>query len=137
MIKFFQISSIEAKRYIRADTLIPEVKIDTNSTVTEIRAIDKNQAEIAFRFSANYSGIGMIVMEGSIIWEGNVQRLENEWKTKHSLPDDAVQEIHAAIINNCIIEAIIVSKEVRLPPPIPPPVQLGQKPKPPEGMDYH
>ncbi|MEM3977287.1 MAG: hypothetical protein QW283_03815, partial [Thermoplasmata archaeon] len=82
MIKFFQISSIEAKRYIRADTLIPEVKIDTNSTVTEIRAIDKNQAEIEFRFSANYSGIGIIVMEGSLIWEGNVQKLENEWKTK-------------------------------------------------------
>ncbi|MBD6955513.1 MAG: hypothetical protein ACP5G5_01820 [Thermoplasmata archaeon] len=137
MIKFFQISSIEAKRYIRADTLIPEVKIDTNSTVTEIRVLDKNQVEITFRFSASYSGIGFIAMEGSIIWEGNVQRMENEWKNKHNLPEEYVQEIHAAIINNCIIEAIIISKEIRLPPPIPPPVQLGQKPKPPEGMDYH
>ncbi|MEL9998858.1 MAG: hypothetical protein QXG55_00420 [Thermoplasmata archaeon] len=137
MIKFFQISSIEAKRYIRADTLIPEVKIDTNSTVTEIRAIDKNQAEIEFRFSANYSGIGIIVMEGSLIWEGNVQKLENEWKTKHMLPDEVVSELHGVIINNCIIEAVIISKEIRLPPPIPPPVQIGQKGKPPEGFDYH
>jgi len=138
MIRSFELSSIEAKRFLKGEAPPAEIRIDTNSTVTEIRAIDKNQALIDFRFTANYFGLGIITMEGTLLWEGDVSRLESDWKTKHKLPDESVNEIHSVIVNSCIIESVIISKEIRLPPPIPLPVQIQQqKQKPPEGMDYH
>ncbi len=138
MIKSFELSSIEAKSYLKGENPPTEIRIDTNSTVTEIRAIDGKQAFIDFRFTANYYGLGIISMEGTLIWEGDVSRLEKEWKNNHKLPDDSVTEIHSVIVNSCIIESVIISKEIRLPPPIPLPVQMqAQKPKPPDGMDYH
>ncbi|MDP8011969.1 MAG: hypothetical protein ACP5F1_05325 [Thermoplasmata archaeon] len=138
MIRSFELVSIEAKRYLRGDVPPTEIRIDTNSTVTEIRAIDKRQAFIDFRFTANYYGMGIITMEGTLIWEGDVPLLEKEWKNNHKLPDESVTEIHSVIVNSCIIESVLISKEIRLPPPIPLPVQMQlQKSKPPDGMDYH
>ena len=124
MIRNFRIDGIEAKRFIEPENAPKEIRIDNNSTVLKISPIDDDRASIEFRFTITYSGIGMITMEGTVIYEGDVPKLIDEWQNRHRMPDEVAQEVHGTIINNCIIEAVIIAKEVRLPPPIPPPAQF-------------
>ena len=128
MIKLFQIDAIEAKRFIKPENMSFEVRIDNNSTINSIKKLDDKTAEITFRFTATYAGIGSISIDGTLIYEGDANKLEEEWTKKRRIPDDNVNEIHGVIINNCVIEATCLSKEVRLPPPTPPPAQfMGPK----------
>ncbi len=141
MIKMFRIDGIEAKRYIEPENAPKEIRIDNNSTVISISKIDEKQARMEFKFTVSYAGIGVITMEGTVIYEGDVKTLMNEWTSKHRMPDEVAQEVHATIINNCVLESVILAKEVRLPPPIPPPASMMQQNKtvknknvgPPEG----
>jgi hypothetical protein len=51
------------------------------------------------------------------------------------MPPDVAQEIHTVIMTNCIPEAVLLARELRLPPPIPiPQVNVPQQPgKPSKG----
>ncbi len=124
MIKTFRIDGIEAKRYIDPEQAPKEIRIDNNSTVLNVIQISENQAKMEFKFTITYSGIGMITIDGMLIYEGNVRVLIDEWSKKHRMPDNVAQEVHGTIINNCIIEGVLIAKEVHLPPPIPPPAQF-------------
>ncbi len=127
MIRTFRIDGVEAKRYIEPENAPREIRIDNNSTVVSITKINDSQAKMEFRFTVTYSGIGMITIDGILIYEGDVNKLMGEWRKKHRMPDNIAQEVHTTIINNCTIEAVILSKEVHLPPPIPPPAGLLQQ----------
>ncbi len=127
MIRQFRIDGIEAKRFIEPENAPREIRIDNNSTILSINYLDEKKAKISFKFTVTYSGIGMIAMEGILIFEGNAKQVTEEWKKKHRMPDEVAQEVHATIINNCVIEAVWIAKEVRLPPPIPPPAQFLQQ----------
>ena len=130
MIRLFRIDGIEAKRYVDPENAPKEIRIDNNSTVISVTQVDTDQAKMEFRFTVTYSGIGMITIEGIVIHEGKTSKLIEEWSKKHRMPDDVAQEVHATIINNCVIESVIIAKEVRLPPPIPPPAQaMAQNPQ--------
>ncbi len=124
MIRTFRIDGIEAKRFIEPEKAPKEIRIDNNSTVLNIIQIGENQAKIEFKFTVTYSGIGMITIDGIVIYEGNIPELTSEWTHKHRMPDEVAKEVHGTIINNCIIESVILAKEVHLPPPIPPPAQF-------------
>ncbi|HHE75809.1 MAG TPA: hypothetical protein ENL31_01610 [Candidatus Aciduliprofundum boonei] len=127
MIRLFRIDGIEAKRFIEPENAPHEIRIDNNSTILSISYQDEKKVKISFKFTITYSGIGMIALDGMLIYEGNAREIAEEWKKKHRMPDKVAQEVHATIINNCIIEAVWIAKEVRLPPPIPPPAQFMQQ----------
>jgi hypothetical protein len=129
MISMFRIDGIEAKRFIEPENAPHEIRIDNNSSVLSIGQIDSNKAKVEFKFTITYSGIGVIIFDGTLIYEGKVKELVDEWKKNHRMPDDAAQEIHSTVINNCVIEAVLIAKELRLPPPIPPPAQAMAPPK--------
>ncbi len=130
MIKMFRIDGIEAKRFIEPENAPREIRIDNNSSIISITQVDVNNAKVDFKFTITYSGIGVIIFDGVVIYEGNVKELMKEWKNNHRMPDDVAQEIHGTIINNCVIEGVLIAKEIRLPPPIPPPAQaMQQNPK--------
>ncbi len=124
MIKTFRIDAVEAKRFIEPENAPKEIRIDNNSTVVSITQINNDQARLDFRFTVTYTGIGMIAIEGIILYEGNTKELMSEWRNKHRMPDHIAQEVHGTIINNCVIESVVLAKEVHLPPPIPPPAQF-------------
>ncbi len=124
MIRTFRIDGVEAKRFIEPENAPKEIRIDNNSTVVSITQLKENQAKLDFRFTVTYTGIGMISIEGVVIYEGNIPELMTEWTKKHRMPDAVAQEVHATIINNCVIESVVLAKEVHLPPPIPPPAQF-------------
>ncbi len=123
MISMFRIDGIEAKRFIEPENAPHEIRIDNNSSIISINQVDVDKAKVEFKFTITYSGIGVIIFDGTLIYEGKVKELVGEWRKNHRMPDEVAQEIHGTIINNCVIEAVLIAKELRLPPPIPPPAQ--------------
>lgn len=118
-IKSIEITSIDARRFTKPGEVIKNVRIDNNSSVTLITPKDDKEANIEFRYSASYGGVGSIRMEGIIIFTGDVKELSTKWINEGNMPDEIAGEIHTAIMRVCVPDAIIISKNIKLPPPIP------------------
>ena len=118
-IKSIEITSIDARRFTKPGEVIKNVRIDNNSSVTLITPKDDKEANIEFRYSASYGGVGSIRMEGIIIFAGDVKELSTKWINEGNMPDEIAGEIHTAIMRVCVPDAIIISKNIKLPPPIP------------------
>lgn len=129
-IKGIQLKSIEARRYLKHNERPKQVRIDHNSSITQIDEIKADQASVDFQYTASYGPIGMIKLEGSLIFEeSNVKKISNEWRNTRKMPDQIASQIHTAIMHACVPEAVGIAKDLGLPPPIPlPQVRLGAKP---------
>ncbi len=152
VVKTFEFSSVDGRRFVkptdrwvnlRVDhnstvTLISELgdrqaskptdrwvnlRVDHNSTVTLISELGDRQASVDFRFTANYHAseavVGLIQIEGNLLWEGDARALAKSWSVGGQMPPEVAQEIHTVIMSNCIPEAVILARELRLPPPVP------------------
>jgi hypothetical protein len=126
-IKRIGLDSINAKRFSSQKEAIKEIRINHNSTVTSINAID-NEAHVEFRFTSNYGYLGIITLEGTLIYAGDkLANLTETWEKSGKVSDSLTQEIHSAIMRACLPESVIIAKEVNLPPPIPIPTMPGKK----------
>ncbi|MDG6226048.1 MAG: hypothetical protein QCI82_11130 [Candidatus Thermoplasmatota archaeon] len=122
-----EIISVEAKR-ASAMARKMNLRIDNNSSVTLISLADDETAKVDFRYTATYSGVGTIGIEGRITYTGSAKDLHDKWTDTGNMPDEIASEIHSAIMQSCIPVAVILSREIKLPPPIPiPQIQFPQK----------
>ena len=132
-------TSIDARRFSKAGEKHTNIRIDHNSSITQITEMNDKEASIEFRFTANYTGIGVIKIEGRLVFEGDGPMIAQMWATEHKMPDDVANQVHGAIMNNCLPEAVMLARDIRLPPPIPmPQVKVGgqgQKAKPSSGIE--
>jgi len=52
--------------------------------------------------------------------------LTKEWQNTRKMPDQFASNIHTAVMQTCVPEAVGIAKDLGLPPPIPlPQVRLG------------
>ena len=129
-IKSVDLSSIEARRFSKRDEKIRNVRIDNNSTVTLITELNDREAVIDFRYTANYGAIGLIKIEGVILFEGDAPALAQRWGSDNNMPNDVASEVHTAIMRVCVPEAMLISRDIKLPPPFPlPQVNIQKKNK--------
>lgn len=130
VVKGFEINAIEAKRYTKHGEKIKNLRIDHNSTVTMITHIGDDVAALEFRFTANYLNVGLIKIEGKVTWQGEAKSLVEEWSKSSNMPPDVAGQIHTAIISHCMPAAVVVARDIGLPPPLPPlpPIQMSKKP---------
>lgn len=129
-IKNFEIRSIDAERYGEKEEARGNLRVDHNSSVLRIRKLNNSRNELNFRFNINYQNMGMIKIEGKILFEGNYPNLAEKWKKNNEMPQEVAQQIHSTIISNCIPQAVILAKDLQLPPPIPlPQVNLSEQKK--------
>ncbi len=127
-IKEFELKSIDAERYSKREEKKKNIKINHNSSVTKINKIDPRTNQIDFRFTANYSGMGVIKIEGSLKFIGEYPDLADNWRKKNKMPNEVAKKIHTTIINNCIPESVTIARDLNLPPPIPlPKVNMPEK----------
>lgn len=134
-----ELLGVEAKRAGQIANKM-NIRIDVNSNISQIYLTDPDTARVDFRFMANYTGIGTITVEGRITYTGGAKELYDSWTESGQMPDDAAQDIHTNIMKACMPVAVILSREVNLPPPMPmPPVnikgQKKQKTPPSSGME--
>lgn len=137
-IRSFDLSRVDGQRLTKIADRYPNLRVDHNSTVTLISEVGERQASVDFRFTANYRAaeavIGLIQIEGTLVWEGDAKALVRDWSSKGQMPPEAANEIHTVIMSNCIPETVILARELRLPPPVPiPQVNIQAPGKPPKG----
>lgn len=130
-IRNIQLRSIEARRYTNLNEHPSKVRIDHNSNIAQVREEKKGEAIIEFQYTASYGAVGMIKIEGSLIYEGeDAGKITNEWKDTRKMPNQLASRLHTAVMHACVPEAVGIAKDLGLPPPIPlPQVKLGASPK--------
>jgi hypothetical protein len=129
-LKNMNISSIEARRYSKQNKPM-NIRIDHNSTVTLFTVTKKGEAQVEFEYTASYGPLGLIKLEGEFTYEGkDAEEVASKWMEKKSMPNEVASHIHTAIMHFCLPEAVMVSRDIRLPPPIPmPQVRFDQESK--------
>lgn len=136
----YETSTIEAKRFSKPGEHLANIRIDHNSTITQITKASDRTASVEFRFTINYAGMGFIKVEGSLLLDGEADALINEWRSTGSMPSEAANLVHNTIVSNCIPTALLIARDIRLPPPFPlPRINIEKKSAPaprPTGPEF-
>ena len=129
-IRNLKLKSIEARRYSDPDQKPRQIRIDHNSQITQVNNTSENVASVEFQYTASYGPVGMIKLEGILLYEdSNVKKIVREWQSTRKMPNDIASRIHTAVMHACVPEAVGLAKNLGLPPPIPlPQVRLGATP---------
>ncbi len=89
MIKGWEVNTLEAKRFSQVGEKIANIRIDHNSTVTSMAVVALGDIAIDFRFTANYTGLGFIKIDGRIIVADDASVpdvIVKEWKKTGNMP---------------------------------------------------
>jgi hypothetical protein len=63
-----------------------------------------------------------------MLYTGDATKLAATWKEKRNMPNEIASEIHTAVMSACIPEAVLIARDLHLPPPVPiPQVRFEQK----------
>jgi hypothetical protein len=85
----------------------------------------KDALKFEFEFIAKYDpDIGTIKLGGNVIYmedSKKVKDIMDGWKKDKKLPKDVSTGVLNTILTKCNVEALILSKDINLPPPIPMP----------------
>jgi len=132
-VKGFELTAIDGKRFFKAGDRLGNIRIDNNGTVTLVTEVAERECAVDFRFTTNYraaeEAIGLIRIEGKVTFEGDAKGIVRSWTGQGRMPDEVASEVLTVIMNNCIPEATMIARDLRLPPPIPiPPVQVQSQP---------
>lgn len=112
----------------RKANLSKEVKVESKTNIKDVKPSNigagaKQKAfVIEFQHEIKYEpNIGHIILGGSLLYlttDESADELEKSWKDKKVLPKDVAVAVLNKVLNDCNIEALILSKEISLPAPI-------------------
>ncbi len=125
-IKSFELVSMDAKRFSKLGERPPQLRVDHNTSVTSISAQSDKDALVDFTFTVSYVGVGLIKIEGKVVWDGDAKTIASQWANKKELPPEVFNPILGAIFANCMPASVVVARDLGLPPPLPPP-QIGMR----------
>ena len=75
-------------------------------------------------------GMGYIKIEGQLVLVGEIGPVIDEWTKTGSMPADVANLVHNTVVPNCIPTAMLVARDIRLPPPVPfPRINIQQQKK--------
>ncbi len=102
-----------------------KININNNIVVTDVKKHDfklsgQESVRVEFKFSADYNpNIGSIIIEGETIIVDQQKKLEeilSQWKKDKKLPEDVLSQVMNNLLTKCNVEALIIGREVGLPP---------------------
>ncbi len=126
-----EMTGLEAKRFQRIGDRAANVRIDQNSSITQLTALSDSEGSAAFRFCVNYSGLGYLNIEGEMLFRGPAEEMASCWIEKGQIPSGEANVIHSAIVSSCMVSAVLLAREAKLPPPFPMPRVNVKRPPPP------
>ncbi len=128
-VKDLEFTAVEGKRFTRRGERMQVDRLDQNSSVSVIYPVDDQTADVEFRFTVTYGAVASIRIEGRLIFTGDAKALVASWREKKSMPNEMASEIHTAVMTACLPEAVLIARDLHLPPPIPiPQVKFDGKP---------
>lgn len=122
----------------RGKTASGKISINNNVMVTnaeetklQFGSPKEKGLRFEFDFTAKYGeDFGLISLTGEVIYiadEKKAKDILDHWKKNKKLPDDIVPPILNTILARSNVEALILSREIGLPPPMPlPKVNIEQ-----------
>jgi hypothetical protein len=106
-----------------------KLSISNNVAISNVEATDisigtskQDALKFSFEFTAKYEpNVGNIVLNGELMFlekPDKVKELAAEWKKTKKVPKETMAPILNNILTKCNIEALILSREIGLPPPV-------------------
>ena len=106
-----------------------KIEINNNATIKSVEKADftmgkTKQAGIRFlfEFTSKYvPNIAEILMAGEVLYLSDPKQsaeLVKRWAAEKKLEGDIMTEVLNTIMNKCNIEALILSRDLNLPPPV-------------------
>lgn len=132
------ITSISAERFWEIKKSIPPVQIGTNINILSMKKGSDNSLEVPFVLAINYKpSIAQLSLRGTAYVSGEeseITKVLEDHEQKKPPPPLVVQSIS----NVVFIESVLISRTLKIPPPIPlPHIPQAKGPGPkPKGRDY-
>ena len=106
-----------------------KVSISNNVVVQDVEkatiAIGKNKQDVlrfTYEFKASYEPkIALITLVGNLTYLEKAEKIDElikQWKKDKKLPKEILTPVLNSIYTKCNIQAIVMSREINLPPPI-------------------
>lgn len=105
------------------------LKIGTNVKIEDVLKTnlaigkDRSTVKISFTYNVIYDpDIGSLELQGDLLFMQEVKVIDaimDEWEKKKTLPKKLSVAIVSQIMNKCTIQAMVMTKDIGLPPPIP------------------
>ncbi len=117
-----------------------KVSVNNNVAVKDVEKTDltfgttkQDALRFTYEFKASYEPkIAHITFEGSVTYfdaPAAIEEIHKGWKKDKKVPPEVMTNILNSILAKCNIEALLLSREVNLPPPIPMPRVKVNQPK--------
>ncbi len=119
MIKKIEFKAIDAQRFSKSGERLGNFRVDVNVTFVSLSKTQPDEVEAQFRFTVTYTGLGVIRLEGNLLYQGDAERMMSVWNKSHNLPQEVASEFHNAVFSTSIPEAVMLARDLQLPPPIP------------------
>ena len=92
----------------------------------------QNVLRFLFEFTSKYEpNVGSILFEGELLYMEEPKKAKeilSNWKKDKKLPKEMMAGLLNTVLTKCNVQALILSQQVNLPPPIPlPKVQVQQQ----------
>ena len=123
----FYFTKIEA---IKKDGVKGKINIANNVSITDVKENEtsfgtetQKGITFTFKFTSKYSPeAGEINLEGTVLYmdtKENTKKILTSWKKEKKLDKEVMKSILNTILTKSNIQALILSKDINLPPPIP------------------
>ncbi|MBW2999490.1 hypothetical protein KY339_02355 [Candidatus Woesearchaeota archaeon] len=120
----FTSMNVERKQAVKG-----KLSINNNVTITDVSEANlalgtgkQNSLKFTFEFVSKYEPkIGEIKLKGELVDvqdEKKVDEVMKQWKKEKKIPSETAKPVLQTILTKCNIQALILSKDINLPPPI-------------------
>ena len=123
----------------KKDNIKGKVNIANNVSIKSIEKADlslgkakQEGVKFIFEFTTDYEpDVASILLVGDVLFiddEKKVKNILDEWKKTQKAPDEVMNQVLNTILSKCNVQALVLSRDVNLPSPIPlPKVELDKK----------
>lgn len=116
---------VERKKMVKG-----KINIKNNVSIKKVEEADlslgKNKQSglrFIFEFTSNYEPkVGEIILGGEVLYlmdEKHVKDVLKGWKKNKKVPKELTAGILNTVLQKCNIQALVLSRDINLPPPIP------------------
>ena len=134
----FNFTSLNAEK---KDAIKGKISINNNVVIKDVEEKDlslgmsKQQSlRFIFEFISKYDpNVGSITLTGDVLFIEEAKKIKEiiaGWKKNKKLPKEVTSKVLNTVLGKCNVQALILSEQINLPPPIPlPRVQVRETEK--------